>query len=195
MVGVVVTFDLRCTIYYSHPAQVQHIITEETEIKADKPVKHMHENPVYRLRGFLAAKLSARASEKAFNKLPAGLVDLYIGHYELLFSFKNIRQNTLETELLDILDIMAEKLNENSDILLSLINDLTNRDIQLHHTVESDTLWKLSKSYKSEMYEICEINNLGNVLKPYEKKYLLIPCKPMNVINTTAKAINISSQK
>lgn len=147
---------------------------------ADKPVKHMHENPVSHLRGLVAEKLSARTSDKAFGKLPAGLADLYINHYELLSSIENIRQSTLKTELLSIFDIMAEKLSGNTAALLSLINDLTGRDMQLHPTAESDTLWKLSKSYKSDIQEICEINNLGNVLRPYEKKYLLIPCKPTN---------------
>ncbi|OGO80255.1 MAG: hypothetical protein A2Y21_01500 [Clostridiales bacterium GWC2_40_7] len=137
----------------------------------------MYENPVSHLKGLLAEKLSAVTTKKAFDKLPAGLVDLYINHYELLLSIKNIRQKTLKTELSSLLDLMAERLNENSDTLLSLINKLTNRDLQLHRTSESDTLWKLSKSWKSDIHEIREINNLDNVLRPYEKKYLLIPCK------------------
>ena len=58
----------------------------------------MYENPVSHLKGLLAEKLSAVTTKKAFDKLPAGLVDLYINHYELLLSIKNIRQKTLKTE-------------------------------------------------------------------------------------------------
>jgi LysM domain. len=126
----------------------------------------------------MAEKLSARTADKVFNKLPAGLVDLCIRHYELLFSFENIRQNTLNTELINRLDVMADKLKDNVDILISLIGNLTSRDIRLHTTAEGDTLWKLSRRYKSDIREICEINTIQNVLKPYEKKYLLIPTRP-----------------
>lgn len=125
----------------------------------------------------LTDKLSARTPKKAFDKLPEGLVDLYISNYELLSSIENIRRDTKEIELLNILDIMAEKLHDNEEILSDLINRLTNRNIKLHRTVETDTLWKLSKTYNAELAEISELNNLRNILKPYEKKYLLIPGK------------------
>lgn len=142
----------------------------------------MYENPVSNLARSLTEKLSARAPVKAFNKLPEGLVDLFISHCALLFSIKNIRQNTKTAELQNILEIMTEKLNENTDILLYLIGNLTDRDIKLHQTLEDDTPWKLAKSYNAELHEICELNNLENILKPYEKKLLLIPVKHVNEI-------------
>ena len=126
----------------------------------------------------MAEKLSARTADKVFNKLPEGLVDLCISHYELLISFENIRRNASNTELVNRLDVMADKLKDNVDILTDLIRNLTSRDIHLHTTAEGDTLWNLSRRYKTEIHEICEINNIENVLKPYEKKYLLIPTRP-----------------
>lgn len=137
----------------------------------------MSKNPLSDIRELLAKAIFARASERAFSKLPTGLTDLYINHYDLKSELKNLAQNNPDPALAGIFEAMVLNLDTNMEVLLKMAGDLANRKVLVHETSEDDTLWGLSRKYDSEIQEICEINNVKNVLKPNEKRFLLIPLK------------------
>ena len=102
---------------------------------------------------------------------------MYINHYDLKSELKNLAQNNPDPALAGIFEAMVLNLDTNMEVLLKMAGDLANRKVLVHETSEDDTLWGLSRKYDSEIQEICEINNVKNVLKPNEKRFLLIPLK------------------
>lgn len=106
------------------------------------------------------------------------MADLYIKHHQLASELRDVGQSTSEAALSHYLEALARNLDTNMEIILQITGDLTNRKILPYETSEDDTLWKLSKKHTSEIQEICDINNIKDILRPYEKKILLIPVKP-----------------
>lgn len=136
----------------------------------------MKKTPFADIRGLLARALSPGIPSASFGKLPPALVEIYYIHSWLIDKIDIVRQNTSGIPESPELGGVRQRLEENRKILLDGISRLTGRRILEHSVSEGETLWSIAKKYNSEVYEITELNNIGNIFLP-EKEILLIPSK------------------
>lgn len=116
-------------------------------------------------------------SQNIFNPLVPELAEIFHLHYTLVESINKVE---IKDENMKInIENMKINIEENIRIIINIIEILAHRKIILSTTIDNLSIYKVSKSYNSDLREIYELNNLKNIFPDQQKTTILIPLKTL----------------
>ena len=113
--------------------------------------------------------------KKSFTPLSSDLIGILILHLNLLEEVNKTRQDIMDISYINIFDPIRIALEDNIDIIVRIISEITNRKIKIHSALKNDTVWKISKKYNTSISEVCELNHIRNIFSLDENKTIIVP--------------------
>ncbi len=104
-------------------------------------------------------------------------VELFFAHLKLLELLENM-SGILDPDLLtDEMEKLKDSIKENIQQLLEIIEKYSNRKIIVYQINADDSVWEITKNFKSDAAEIYLLNGITKAFSLEDKKILLIPIK------------------
>ena len=114
---------------------------------------------------------------KCFDHMTLEFVELFFAHLKLLELLENM-SGILDPDLLtDEMEKLKDSIKENIQQLLEIIEKYSNRKIIVYQINADDSVWEITKNFKSNAAEIYLLNGITKAFSLEDKKILLIPIK------------------
>lgn len=125
----------------------------------------------------ISSVIVSRNSCKCFDDATLEFVRLFFAHSSLLELLENTGSILEPEQLTDEIEKLKVCIIENTQLLLKIIEKHSNRKIIVYHINNEDSVWDITKSFKSDAAEIYILNDITKVFSLEDRKILLIPVK------------------
>lgn len=121
--------------------------------------------------------LEIRCANRYFSKITLEFTELLFEHFNIIEHIKSICSLLTEEATLEDLDLIKRTLEKNCESIIKIIEETSERKIEVYYIENEDSVLEISKTFKSDAAEVYELNNLKKVYSLEGRRILLVPIK------------------